>query len=178
MSKHLLSQGVRATDGFVRCAYRGANGTACAVGCLIPDALYSSQFEQKNLYHIHELLSGRDDAKPLATFIAANVRLLDELQSMHDLRTPDRWRYELRKIAARHGLLDHVVDPRGVVCVDEQPAAFDRLEFRAWASYAAFFASLGTPVVTGTAFMVSIFPDPLNVAPIRAANEIELDAYA
>ena len=42
---HLREQGEAATSAGGSCRYRGANGTACAVGCLIPDELYDPLIE-------------------------------------------------------------------------------------------------------------------------------------
>lgn len=49
--KHLRQQGMRsmrirdARPGAAGCAYRGDNGTMCAVGCLIADEHYNEWFE-------------------------------------------------------------------------------------------------------------------------------------
>ena len=41
---HLLAQNAKSLT-YGSCLYRGPDGTKCAVGCLIPDDLYSSQME-------------------------------------------------------------------------------------------------------------------------------------
>ena len=51
VAKHLLKQGRRARDGN-GCAYRGENGTKCAVGCLIPDALYDDRLEGSSVRYV------------------------------------------------------------------------------------------------------------------------------
>jgi hypothetical protein len=48
---HLLAQGVRSMKYLDMCAYRGAGGLRCAVGCLIKDEFY------------HESLEGLDVAR-------------------------------------------------------------------------------------------------------------------
>lgn len=45
---HLVKQVVQATSS-IGCAYRGLNGTTCAVGCLIPDEMYDPIFENKGM---------------------------------------------------------------------------------------------------------------------------------
>jgi hypothetical protein len=43
---HLRKQGKRATQGGGKeCAYRGDDGTSCAIGCLIPDNIYDPEIE-------------------------------------------------------------------------------------------------------------------------------------
>ena len=44
---HIRAQGYVRSWAFSMCAYRGANGRMCAVGCLIDDAHYSPQLEQR-----------------------------------------------------------------------------------------------------------------------------------
>jgi hypothetical protein len=38
------------------CAYRGADGTACGIGLLIPDELYSSNLESSSAHNVFEHL--------------------------------------------------------------------------------------------------------------------------
>lgn len=52
---HLRTQGCRAMtviDGRLQCAYRGKNGTKCAVGALIPDDVYDPEWEGANVRHL------------------------------------------------------------------------------------------------------------------------------
>ena len=42
---HLRKQGDASLNASGKCAYRGEGGTACAVGCLIPDELYDPRIE-------------------------------------------------------------------------------------------------------------------------------------
>jgi len=122
VAKHLLAQGGRSQsrddDGDLVCAYRGANHTSCAVGCLIPDEVYTPDIEGGSVTAIAVLevlvkadvlaagvLSlpryngggsregiSRDDA-PL------EVTLLDLLQRMHDNDEAVHWREELQRIS-------------------------------------------------------------------------------
>lgn len=49
IAQHLSKQRARSIAVFnnmTSCAYRGKNNTTCAVGCLIPDEMYTSDMEQ------------------------------------------------------------------------------------------------------------------------------------
>lgn len=62
------------------CLYRGLNGTKCAVGLFIPDEVYVSSLEEKNIIQyreIHKFL-------PLSPF------QMYDLQICHDTSHPDR----------------------------------------------------------------------------------------
>jgi len=48
VARHLLTQNAKSIEAFERnakCLYRGPNGMKCVAGCLIPDELYSENFE-------------------------------------------------------------------------------------------------------------------------------------
>ena len=45
----LVKQGGPALTNDSRCAYRGEGGKKCAVGCLIPDSMYSTEMEDKSV---------------------------------------------------------------------------------------------------------------------------------
>lgn len=82
--KHLRQQGKLALslDGYT-CAYRGADGTKCAVGVLIPDELYSSKMEG---YNLNNLMARNVIPSPLKEEFEANLPLLVRLQNVHDVR--------------------------------------------------------------------------------------------
>lgn len=86
VARHLFTQGTRSGepattidgDDF-RCLYRGPNGTACAVGALIPEGKYRPSMEGSGattLCTIYEDL--------LPDWFVANVGLLSRLQQVHD----------------------------------------------------------------------------------------------
>lgn len=91
MAEHLAKQRARAYDD--GCKYRATNGTMCAVGCLIPDALYDRSVEggitlvfkyqtvsserEAVVNHLHSLAPVELDGKSLAMF-------LDRAQCFHD----------------------------------------------------------------------------------------------
>jgi hypothetical protein len=59
------------------CAYRGHNGTMCAVGCLIEDKEYEEDFEFLNI-------SGVITMRKFKNFNKSNLGLLNALQKVHD----------------------------------------------------------------------------------------------
>ena len=95
---HLRKQGrasVNNVDYMELCLYRGPGGTACAVGCLIPDELYDPLIENASSIQIMggHMPYGREcDAPKLLPIMARiskhlgveNGPLLSELQTAHD----------------------------------------------------------------------------------------------
>lgn len=85
------------------CAYRGADGNACFVGCLLTD---------DEAEPIDELTvegaggSVRDAQKKdlLPRRLEPQVELLAQLQPIHDDFRPDQWEVELRLFASKNGL--------------------------------------------------------------------------
>jgi hypothetical protein len=97
---HLLSQGTKAHDPVeMQCAYRGQNGTMCAVGCLIPDDLYNKEMEGLQVWKI---LNSYTDIKKL--FSDVNVEMLHQLQNIHDFSPASVWPSRLELLAGRFGL--------------------------------------------------------------------------
>jgi hypothetical protein len=87
VATHLFAQGERsmvdkATGYSVVCAYRGVEGRSCAVGCLIPDDLYSTDMEGGGI--TEEFIK----RFKLPAYFAENRRLLLNLQSVHDTKSP------------------------------------------------------------------------------------------
>lgn len=100
VAAHLLSQ-MKRSQNSTGCAYRGADDTKCAVGCLIPDALYSPDMELKRVW---TLFRAFPDAMVASGLSEADSQFLDQLQSVHDVNEPKYWRGELAALAARHQL--------------------------------------------------------------------------
>jgi len=74
---HLYKQGRPAmNDG--ACAYRSMDGLMCAVGCRIPDAVYTDEMEEK---HMAELV---DKFEILPMEFYAYQDMFTELQDVHD----------------------------------------------------------------------------------------------
>ncbi len=78
---HLLAQGKRAVNGDGNCMYRGMDGTKCAVGCLIPDELYTPLLENHSAYGICSP-SNPDSEQP--EYLQAAARVRDLLGLNHD----------------------------------------------------------------------------------------------
>ena len=73
------------------CVYKGPKGQKCAVGCLIPDNLYSPEFEGNTLGTLLVLLRDWKDSDAQAAEVYAllnddesKVSFLTEAQRLHD----------------------------------------------------------------------------------------------
>lgn len=103
VATHLLTQRTRSNsvEAYSRCLYRGPSGLKCAIGACISDENYSTEFEgysakQVILEHFYE---GRH-----------LIVLATHLQRIHDLDTPNNWKFSLRKIAVSRGLDPTIID--------------------------------------------------------------------
>ena len=88
----------------VPCAYRGADGLQCAVGCFMADDEYQGSFETVSW-------QGLLDNGLLAKygFTVENedhpaVTLLRQLQPIHDYSLPSEWAGQLERLAERNRL--------------------------------------------------------------------------
>ena len=113
---HLRKQGKASTNHLNGCRYRGEGGTACAVGCLIPEELYDPVIEGlvvEQLLGADSLPSGdKSHAHKILPIIARiegrlgaeHLKLLKELQDAHDmslsLKGLPAWEEEMRQIAS------------------------------------------------------------------------------
>lgn len=117
VSSHLLTQGKPALrDG--ECVYRTPEGLRCAIGCLIPDALYAVELEGIAVRQTRDVealphYTHKEDAFRLAmVLLASGIDLRQEktfslcagLQYVHDNRGPELWRECLQYLAQVHGL--------------------------------------------------------------------------
>lgn len=86
-----------------RCCYRTSDGNKCAAGCLIPDELYSPDWETSTINHIRTAVSS---LSLLFEGVASN--LLAELQHNHDSLPPRHFHHDferkLRDIAKTYHL--------------------------------------------------------------------------
>ena len=105
-----------ARDVHGRCKYRGENDSCCFVGALIPDALYTPEFEG-GLEDIADQIIYAN-GKGYTSFFDNNLDLLRALQRIHDVEPSPNgqaWqksvRYRLRNLALKWKLntkeLDH-----------------------------------------------------------------------
>lgn len=128
VAEHLIYQGVPAISSEGLCAYRGANSTRCAVGCLISNSEYGPDIEGSTVCGAggHRVRSAVE--RSLDVLLSSyNIELLADLQVTHD--APDgrpefmdeegnyipsecRSFYvkSLRRTAENFGLSDAVID--------------------------------------------------------------------
>ena len=100
VATHLLKQRVKSIGAPGGCMYRGDNGTACAVGCLITYENYKSSFEGRGsmyepVIEAVEKSLGFGLSKELQDFLYA-------LQGIHDRDYPYSWRRMLAELAVMH----------------------------------------------------------------------------
>ena len=79
--KHLFKQGRRSYSDASGCLYKGPNNTSCAVGCLIPDDVYSTGMEGKPYGNTSNLF---DHYPVLTKVMPKHTYLLRSLQKVHD----------------------------------------------------------------------------------------------
>jgi hypothetical protein len=101
VATHLFTQGRRAINDIDRCLYKTDSGLKCAVGCLIPDDMYSSKMENNDLITII-------DRYTLPKYFARNQDMLSRLQTIHDedyaWGTTEDMKDALKKVARNHHL--------------------------------------------------------------------------
>ena len=93
--RHLLTQRRRATGSGDRnglCSYRTPEGLRCAVGCLIPDDVYTPDMEDKG---IDDLIEDWEEL----SWMREHEKLLSKLQYVHDNEDVDDWEKELAQVA-------------------------------------------------------------------------------
>lgn len=106
---HLLTQNAKSLHKLVpgtppSCAYRGDNGTMCAVGCLISDEAYTPSIEGFGVRGtVVSRVLRRLDVLPLVRY-GEELKFLAELQGIHDVTDVTTWDGGLRRLANLHGL--------------------------------------------------------------------------
>ena len=101
VAKHLLKQGVRSESNPGNCRYKGPNGLKCAVGALIPNKVYSENFEGLTVLCLRkngEYFTEEDG------YSESNIALLWALQFIHDDLPCDDWKLYLSKLATEFEL--------------------------------------------------------------------------
>lgn len=129
VATHLLTQMVKSTRDHIpedpldtdtytdnRCMYRGANGTSCAIGCLIPDDKYEARFEGLTPNTDPENYVSKMERKAAAIAFremlsevvgattADDYDFLRSLQQIHDFGEATGWRHNLERFATAQGL--------------------------------------------------------------------------
>lgn len=109
VATHLLTQGKK-SEIFTEddadypdstCAYRGSNGTSCAVGCLIKDEHYDPGFEGRQVSTIQVRTALNLSGVPTDH---ETMRLLGTLQHIHDARNTQNWPIALQTLADSRNL--------------------------------------------------------------------------
>jgi hypothetical protein len=120
VTTHLLEQGRPAMNEH-GCAYRGEDGTKCAIGCLIPDDLYMPAFEEKSVnlilrkFDVDKKLSaalGITPYNPNDPYNQSDLKFLERLQLAHDAAQEESspaaiksiWSSRFKIIAEDYGL--------------------------------------------------------------------------
>jgi len=127
VAKHLLTQNARATrergpeddSGDTQaCVYRTDTGLTCAVGCLIPEALYNPDMDnaskvQGTAISANQIVQRVLDNLGVIDFHAGaednRLKLLRNLQRTHDSYDVEDWPEELRDLARRFELSAEVL---------------------------------------------------------------------
>lgn len=113
VASHLLTQkatsSVTTEFGDYSCMYR-IKGTklSCAVGCLIPDELYSEEQEGNTVSSL--IACYPKIAEHLDVQTAADIDFLDSLQMLHDRNKPEIWPEILTALAVQYELDCSVLD--------------------------------------------------------------------
>jgi hypothetical protein len=100
VATHLLTQNKQAMNEDDQvCVYRTDGGLKCAVGVLIPDEDYLPLMEGQYL------IGGEPHCPELHNFLekaglSAHIKLLHDLQHLHDSNNPDEWLTRLYKLAS------------------------------------------------------------------------------
>lgn len=94
VAAHLRQQQAVSEDPNGDCLYRGPNGLKCAIGALIPDNMYSADFEGQSADKIAWVLDQ----------LGHDVDLCIDLQHVHDWEDVAYWNEALESVADRHGL--------------------------------------------------------------------------
>lgn len=126
---HLCTQGKPAyhmVNGVPNgCAYRGTDGTSCAVGCLIPDELYTESIEGAGIhavcFHSVNDANSIDYNIDVATLrkitdklgLTEHSKFLASMQTAHDdwdVKEPDEFLASLKRVACVFELDSSVLD--------------------------------------------------------------------
>ncbi len=100
VSAHLLQQNCKSTVGGGVCKYKGPNNTYCAVGILLKDLL-TDEHEGKKVTALPKKLLGEANINFSSIL---TMKLLGELQEVHDFSKVETWREELKNLGKTYGL--------------------------------------------------------------------------
>ena len=107
---NLLAQGVRSIRKSLisdMCAYRGAGGLRCAVGCLIKDEAYHKGLEGIAMWadekeEDRQMLLEEALIKSGIDLNSTMTHMLSDLQSLHDTVKPKVWKQRLQNLRVKY----------------------------------------------------------------------------
>ena len=102
----VINDNPRSTDKG-RCLYRSPNGSACGVGCMMPDDMAKKADEQYDLSGYADIKSIREELVNVNEwFSKVDKSFLSSLQKEHDNEsfTEERKRRRLTELASRYSL--------------------------------------------------------------------------
>jgi hypothetical protein len=104
--KHLWDQGRVSHEPYVGgCAYRGMDGTKCAIGILIPDEIYSPNMEGMSFHQLcrqHNAVANLPEIQAIKQVGEVLQQLHDNLQGTSNFRK--RLRHSAQEWLADYGL--------------------------------------------------------------------------
>lgn len=105
---HLRQQGEKGVDESLgTCVYRGPNGLMCAAGVLIRDDQYSSDMEGWGVTS-GSSSDKRYELSKAGKIVEENghdIKLVIELQNIHDFHEIRHWESKFKELADRHNLI-------------------------------------------------------------------------
>lgn len=107
ISVHMMKQKIKSMDISKRkCLYKDTHGNSCALGCMIPDHMYSCDMELKSFKEAIELnrnllgyLRNKFNIHTHESFL-----FLDGLRKIHDTYPVDKWETSLMEFAKVNNL--------------------------------------------------------------------------
>ena len=104
-ASHLLKQGIQSTlEDDDTCAYRGQDGSMCAVGCLINDDAYNWYLEGTSVDDCKKVQKALRNSGIEFDADGQVMRLLTRLQTIHDTKEEGDWAASLGVLANELGL--------------------------------------------------------------------------
>lgn len=97
---HAATQKSRATgtiNGSETCRFRTSDNKKCFAGIFIPDEMYTGQLEFYDVYRL-------EDGGFLPEVNKQDVRVLKDLQAVHDIHPPSEWHKDFKDIARVYDL--------------------------------------------------------------------------
>ena len=111
IANHLLTQNQKSLSSQGMCVYKSTTELSCAVGCLLKNKDTTS-YEGIGVHNLRHNLQDRDHKNLYQDLLSVGVPdideafdLLDDLQTVHDLREPKEWKKQLQELAENKGLL-------------------------------------------------------------------------